>query len=584
MRTDFNSRKKPKPAQSLLRAHIVIGIIFLSFLIVEFRLFYWQIIKGNSLEAEATKQYQKLIINTGKRGSIYTSDGHLLVGNEKVYRLFAEPHLYTESKEKIHKQIFDLLLELDTDFKEATEEAAKKEIEENFSLFLENKLAIRDKKWVGIISGVTEKTKDEIENLKIEGFGFDPYFQRLYPEASMAAHVTGFVGKDEEGETLGYFGIEGSLNKELSAKINKEITSNFSFGEDLSKKINGRDVTLTIRRDIQFLIENELKKSIEKYGASSGEVIVMEPDTGKILGLAAYPNYDQKNFYEFPTDFYKNPSVSNFYEPGSTFKVLTVSIGIDSGAITPETKCDNCSESRKISKYTIKNWNDVYHPDINMTEALAKSDNTAMIFVREKIGDKTFIDYIKKFGFGQKITNDIQEDTSPSFPEKWGEVELATRSFGQGISATSLQVIRAINTIANQGLMVQPQFIQKVSDRETHQEIITETIELDQIISKETAEEVTKMMIESASHGEAQWIASKDYLVAGKTGTSQVNNEDGGYDDEKTIASFIGFAPADNPQFIMLTKLNEPTTSPWAAETAAPLWYKIADKLILMFE
>lgn len=583
MRTDFNSRKKPKPVKSLIRAHIVIGIIFISFFIVEFRLFYWQVIKGESLEAEATRQYQKLIINTGKRGSIYTSDGHLLVGNEKVYRLFAEPQLYTESQEKIHKQIFDILLELDTDFKEATEEAVREEIEDNFSLFLESKLALRDKKWVGILSGITEEVKEKIENLEIKGFGFDPYFQRLYPEASMAAHVTGFVGKDEEGKTIGYFGIEGSLNKELSAKINKEITSNFSFGDELSKKINGRDITLTIRRDIQFLIESELKKSIEKYGASSGEVIVMDPKTGKVLGLAAYPNYDQKNFYKFPTDFYKNPSVSNFYEPGSTFKVLTISIGIDSGAITPETKCDNCKKSRKIGKYTIRNWNDVYHPNITMIDALAKSDNTAMIFAREKIGDETFIDYLKKFGFGQKITNDIQEDTTPSFPEKWGEIELATRAFGQGISTTSLQLVRAINTIANQGMMVQPQFIQKVFDRETRQEIITKTIELDQIISKETAQIVTKMMIESANYGEAQWIASKEYLVAGKTGTSQVINKNGGYDDEKTIASFIGFAPADNPQFIMLTKLNDPTTSPWAAETAAPLWYKIADKLILMF-
>jgi stage V sporulation protein D (sporulation-specific penicillin-binding protein) len=583
MRTDFNSRKKSKPTKSFLRAHTLFIILFLSFLLVEIRLFYWQVIKGNRLEAEANRQYERLIINTGKRGSIYTSDNHLLVGNEKVYRLFAEPHLYSESKEKIHKQIFNLLLNLDTDYKEATQEAKKEEIEDEFELFLENKLAIDDKKWVGIISGVTEEVKTEIENLEIEGFGFDPYYQRFYPESSMAAHITGFVGKDESGEAVGYFGVEGSLNKELSAKKNKEITSNFSLTDDLNKKINGRDITLTIRRDIQFLLENELKEAIKKYGASSGEVIVMDPKTGKVLGLAAYPNYDQKDFYKFPTDFYKNPSVSNFYEPGSTFKVLTISIGIDKNAITPDTKCDNCDKARRIGKYTIKTWDDTYHPDITMMDALAKSDNTAMIFAQEKIGEDNFINYIKQFGFGQKITNDIQEDTTPSFPEKWGPIELATRSFGQGISATSLQVLRAINTIANQGMMVQPQFIEKVTDKETSQEIKTEIINLSQVISPETAQEVTKMMIESANHGEAQWIASKEYLVAGKTGTSQVTKDSGGYDEEKTIASFVGFAPADNPQFIMLTKLNEPTISPWAAETAAPLWYKIADKLILMF-
>lgn len=583
MRTDFNSRKKSKPAKTLLRAHLLLVTLFLAFLLVEFRLFYWQVIKGNRLEAQANQQYERLTVNTGKRGSIYTSDGHLLVGNEKVYRLFAEPQLYQESQEKIFQQISNILLELNTDYKEATEEAKKEETKKEFESFLKNKLAINDKRWVGIISGVTENLKTKIENLKISGLGFDPYYQRFYPEASMAAHVTGFVGKDEDGEAIGYFGVEGSLNKELSAKKNKEITSSFSFDDDLSRKINGRDITLTIRRDIQFLIETELKLAIEKYGASSGEVIVMEPQTGKVLGLAACPNYDQKNFYKFPPDFYKNPSVTNFYEPGSTFKVLTVAIGLDNGVITPETECDKCDKPRTIGKYTIRTWDDVYHPNITMTDALAKSDNIAMIFAREKIGKDNFINYIKQFGFGQKITNDLQEDTSPSFPDKWGEIELATRSFGQGISATSIQVIRAINSIANQGMMVQPQFIEKVTDKETGQEIETKTIDLAQVVSPETAKKVTKMMIESANHGEAQWIASKDYLVAGKTGTSQVIDDQGGYDDEKTIASFIGFAPADHPKFIMLTKLNEPTVSPWAAETAAPLWYKIADKLILMF-
>ncbi|NCN87541.1 MAG: penicillin-binding protein 2 [Candidatus Pacebacteria bacterium] len=584
MRTDFNSKKKHKSPQSLLRARILVGIIFLIFIGVQARLFYWQIIKGTTLEVQASKQYEKLIINTGKRGSIYTSDDHLLVGNEKVYRLFAEPHLYKESQDKINKQISDLLLDLNQEYKEATESALREQLEDEFDTFLEEKLSIRDKKWVGIISGVNEEVKSQIEALNISGLGFDPYFQRFYPEASMAAHVTGFVGKDENGEAIGYFGVEGSLNKELSAKTDKQLQSSFTLDDSLQNKINGRDVTLTIRRDVQFLIENELKAAIEKYQAKSGEVIVMEPQTGKVLGLASYPNYDQKQFYKYPTELYKNPSISNFYEPGSTFKSLTVAIGIDQNTIKPETECDVCAEARTIGKYTIKTWNDVYNPNINMTDALAKSDNTAMIFIEEQIGSNNFIDYIKRFGFGQNVTNDLQEDSTPSFPDKWGPVELATRSFGQGISATSLQVIRAINTIANGGLMVQPQFIEKVTDVETNQVIDSEVIELEQIISKETAETVTKMMIEAANHGEAQWIATSDYLVAGKTGTSQVVKDTGGYDDEKTIASFIGFAPADHPKFIMLTKLNEPTTSPWAAETAAPLWYKISDKLILMLE
>ncbi|NCN03689.1 MAG: penicillin-binding protein 2 [Candidatus Pacebacteria bacterium] len=584
MRTDFNSKKTHTKPKSLLRAKVLLGTLLFMFIGVQARLFYWQIIKGTTLEVQASQQYEKLVINTGKRGSIFTSDDHLLVGNEKVYRLFAEPHLYNESKEKIQKQIGNLLLEVNDQYQEATDSAVKEILEEEFATFLDKKLSINDKRWVGIISGVTQEVKNEIDKLNISGLGFDPYFERFYPEASMAAHITGFVGKDESGEAIGYFGVEGSLNKELSAKQDKKLQSSFTIDNDLQNKVNGRNVTLTIRRDIQFLIENELKEAMEKYGAASGEVIVMNPQTGKVLGLASYPNYDQKQFYKYPTEVYKNPSISNFYEPGSTFKALTVAIGIEQGVITPETQCNVCDEPRKIGKYTIRTWNDVYNPDINMTDALAKSDNTAMIFIEEQIGTDDFINYTKKFGFGQNVTNDLQEDATPSFPDKWGPVELATRSFGQGISATSLQVIRAINSIANGGLMVQPQFIEKVTDSETNQEIASQVIELEQVVSKETAQTVTKMLVESAKHGEAQWIATDEYLVAGKTGTSQVANESGGYDDKKTIASFIGFAPADHPKFIMLTKLNEPTSSPWAAETAAPLWYKIADKLILMLE
>lgn len=582
MRTDFTKKQKPKQKERSLRSLFLLIIIFLAFLGVEARLFYWQVLKGTKLEVEANRQYERLVIDTGKRGSIFTADGHLLVGNEKVYRLFAEPYLYSENKEKMIKQLQPILLKMNLDYQKATDSALREKIEDEMEKFLDSKLAISDKKWVGITSGLSDELKKEIENLEIKGLGFDPYYQRYYPEASMAAHITGFVGKDDLGTPVGYFGVEGSLNKELSAKENKSFQSNFNIVDEINNKVNGRDVSLTIRRDVQFLIEEELKNAMEKYGAPSGEVIVMEPKTGKILGSASYPNYEQKYFYKYPTEFYKNPSISNFYEPGSTFKSLTVAIGLDTEAITPETICDKCDKARKIDKYTIKTWNDTYNPNINMTDALAKSDNTAMIFVEERVGADSFIEYIKKFGFGQNVTTDLQEDTTPSFPDKWGPVELATRSFGQGISATTLQMVRAINAIANKGMMIQPQFIEKVTDPNTGQEIHSEVIELDQVISEETAQKVTTMMIESANHGEAQWLATEEYLIAGKTGTSQVIDDKGGYDEEKTIASFIGFAPADNPKFIMITKLNEPQTSPWAAETAAPLWYSIADKLILM--
>ena len=308
----------------------------------------------------------------------------------------------------------------------------------------------------------------------------------------------------------------------------------------------------------------------------------MEPQSGKILGMASYPNYEPQKFFEYESGTYKNPSLANAYEPGSTFKVLTVAAGIDAGVIEPDTKCPNCDGPREIGKYTIRTWNNEYHPDINMSEALAKSDNIAMIFVAEKLGNEKLIDYLKKFGIGQITGVELQEDSSPNFPEKWGNVELATRSFGQGISVTGLQLVRAIASIANGGELVTPQIIEKVIDKKTGQEITVQPTLKNQIISKQSAQQVTQMMIYAAKYGEAQWTATRNYTVAGKTGTSQVPDESGGYKKEATIASFIGFTPAQNPKYIMLVKLNEPQSSPWAAETAAPLWYQIADQLELL--
>ena len=206
-----------------------------------------------------------------------------------------------------------------------------------------------------------------------------------------------------------------------------------------------------------------------------------------------------------------------------------------------------------------------------------------MIFVGELLGREKFSEYLKKFGVGQSLSLNLQDDSSTYFPQKIGPVELATISFGQGISTNSFQLLRAVNAIANKGIILEPKILEKVYDQQLQKEILVNQENNQRVISPETAALVTKMMVSAASHGEAQWIASKRYTVAAKTGTSQVADPKGGYKSDETIASFIGFAPADSPQFTMLVKLENPKSSPWAAETAAPLWYKTADKLMILF-
>jgi cell division protein FtsI/penicillin-binding protein 2 len=543
------------------------------------RLFYWQVIQAKTLQAAAENQYQRSFTSSGSRGEIFTSDNYPLVTNEPIYRLFAQPHLLKVNPNLVSESLAQIISE---------QEMASVSAQQSTKLDIIEKLTKPNAKWVSLHSAINKDSKEKIEALKIFGLGFDLYERRAYPEASMAAHITGFVGKDDLGLDIGYFGIEGALEKELQSRSNTTTVITDALGIQLlgsgltQNTPNGRAVVTTIRRDVQFVIEEYLRDGIEKYGAKSGEIIVMDPTTGKILGLAAFPTYNQESFYEFPPEQYKNPSIADLYEPGSTFKILTVASGIDSGVITPETTCTKCSGPRVFGKYTIKTWNDVYNPGITIEEGLAKSDNTAMIFVAELLGSSKFSEYLQKFQIGRQLNIDLQEDVNTPFTEKLGQVELATTSFGQGVVVNSLQLLRAVSAIANQGEIMRPMIVEKVIDPLSGEELLTPIVSESQVISPQTAQTVTKMMITAAQAGEAQWTASKTHTIAGKTGTSQVA-AGGSYDENKTIASYIGFVPPDKPKFIMLVKLVEPTSSPWAAETAAPLWYDVANKLFLLF-
>lgn len=572
----------------LTRGRIFINCIFFIFITITIRLFYWQVIKMDSLQAAAEAQYTRSVHLNGHRGEIKTADGHVLVTNEQVYRLFAQPHLLKESPQVIASKILPELSQEILTQSEATDEAIRKQIETKFEATLIEKLSDRNTKWVSLLSGISLETKEKIEALNIFAIGFDPYLERAYPEASMAAHITGFVGKDADGSDIGYFGIEGALEQELKARRSQETYITDALGvpivpnTQLPTQFIGRTVTTTIERDLQYLAETHLADAVKKYGAKGGEIIIMDPISGSILALATNPSYDQKFFWKFPSEVYKNPSLTSLYEPGSTFKILTVAAGVDTGLISKKTQCPQCSAPWTYGEQVIHTWNDQYNANITSEDALAKSDNTAMIFIAEKLGSDRLRAYLEKFGIGQSLHLDLQEDTDTPFPEKWGPVETATISFGQGISVNSLQLLRAVGAVANDGTMMQPRIIKEVTDTSSGETIQLEPNVVAQVITADTARQVTEMLITAAQSGEAQWTQSKTHTVAGKTGTSQIA-EEGGYASDRTIASYIGYAPPSDPKFLMLVKIEEPTTSPWAAETAAPTWYAIAQKLFIHF-
>ncbi len=578
-----------RPAQTKNVRHVVLLYMYAVIMaLVVGRLWYWQVYRRDELQADAQDQYQRRLTSSGHRGRIFTSDGYALVSNERIYRLFAEPHQLQRSPSEIALELAPLLADDPADQSASTaSQRAQKTIQ--LQNDIQKKLDTTSAKWVNLKTPITEAMADKIKEKKIAGLGFEPLERRLYPEASMAAQLTGFVGKNDSGEDVGYFGVEGALDKELRGRLQKMTVFADALGQPLTSEssaqqivLDGRDVTLTLRRDMQHIAEKALAAGLEKYGAESGEIVILDPKTGALLALATLPSFDQRNFSQFPGSTYGNPSLNAVYEPGSTFKVLTVAAGINEKKITPDTICTRCSGPRVFGKYTIKTWNEVYNPDISMRDVLAKSDNTAMIFIAEQLGAETLKKYLQAFGIGEPLNISLQGDRKTPFPQKWGPVELATISFGQGVGTTSLQMVRAFAVIANRGLMMRPYIIQEVFDPVTNEKSTIQPIQERQVITPEAAATMTEMMIASAQHGEAQWTASRLYTVAGKTGTAQVAQAGGGYEEDTTVASFIGFAPAYDPQFVMAIKLTAPQTSPWAAETAAPLWYSVANQLFLL--
>ena len=571
------------------RIRVVRAFLFFCLFGVLARLFYWQIMKADDLRSAAESQYSSIYRTTGSRGSILTADGYALAANQDVYTLFAQPKLIEKTPEEIADQLAPMIAPL--------EETDSATVSADTTPILPEDLLVQWKKtiieklrnsslsWVSLKRKIPRDVKDQMVALNITGIGFDQEEMRYYPEASMAAQVLGFVGNDARGQEQGYFGIEGLFDRELRGRagVVKQEKDAAGLpiaigGYDAINAQDGRDLVLTIRRDLQFMLEDQLKKGMVRYGSKTAEAVIMDPKTGAILAMAAFPNYDPAKFYQFDPQLYKNPIVNDVYEPGSTMKIFTVSAGIDTGAITPEMQCDQCTGPRVISGYTIKTWNNEYTPNTTMLEGLVRSDNTAMIFAAERMGLDTYVKELRKFGFGEKTNIDLQEEALPPFRDTWKELDMATASFGQGIAVTGIQMLRVAQAIANRGVMMRPMIVQAV--KQDDRTITVQPKEYRQVMSLETAQTVTGMMEQSALHGDAKWAIPKGYRIAGKTGTAQVAVA-GHYDAEKTVASFIGFAPAEDPKFVMLVKLREPSSSPWGSETAAPLWFSIARQLFL---
>ncbi len=547
------------------RYRLIFLILVSFYILVVGRLFYWQVVKAQELSVLGQLQYGRTVTVFPKRGEIRTSDGFPIVVNKISYLVFANP-----------KEIKDKAATIDTLSQILSLDAAS--ISAVLSL---------DRFWVPLTSGIDVQTKDRLDKANLQGVGFQQQYNRFYPEASLAAQLVGFVGKDDNGEDKGYFGLEGYYNRLLRGKTGSAVQIHDAFGKPVltslsrqSGQIDGSSLILSLNRPIQFLIERVLKESVDKYGATSGMIGVMNPKTGEILAMASYPNFDPRSYQDYSEEFYKNPFISNTYEPGSTFKPLVMSGALDAKLVTPQTKCTICAGPVSVSGYELHTWNDKYFKDSTMTEVIQHSDNTGMVFVAQKLGVDGMIDYLEKFGMGDATGIDLQGEVTPSLKPKnqWYAVDLATTGFGQGISVTPIEILSAISAIANNGKRMEPHVVSAVENSDGAIVKIPPKV-VNKPISPETAKVMAEMMVNAVNKGEASWTKLDGYRVAGKTGTASIP-VGGQYDPTKTITSFVGFAPADDPKFSMIVILNKPTTSIYGAETAAPIFFKIARDIL----
>ena len=414
---------------------------------------------------------------------------------------------------------------------------------------------------------------------------------RIYPERTLLSHVLGYVGQQEEGY-VGRYGVEGYFEPELAGSlgffsVERDTTGRFiGVGQRVFDPAqDGNDVVLTINRVVQSFIEEELKAGVEKFAAERGSVIVMNPQTGAILGMATYPTFDPNQYYAInDARVQLNPTVSEIFEPGSILKPVVMAAAVAEGLVEPNTTMVDNGPVR-VAEYTIDTFDGKHHGVQTMTQLLEQSNNIGMVWLGQQLGAETMFDYFRRFGLGEKTGVELEGETPTTLPppSAWNITTVAPTSFGQGIAVTPLQALNSVNVLANGGKLLQPRIVDRIVSSDGTEQVSAPT-EVRQVIEPHTAEQLSAMMVSVLENGVATLARVPGYYLAGKTGTAQVPDERGRYSPDRKIISFVGFGPLEDPQFSILVKLDNPAGLSFASGTAAPMFRNIAEKLLHYYQ
>ena len=527
------------------------------------------------------------------RGDIYDRWGRLLAGSTLVYEVGvqvdnvenADTVAFSLSKVLLHHPEYDYPEYYDDIYAVIHKAQVAETAYVQLADFVTPDELSMLQDWARNYANLPDVDYGEVGRPSLSGLVYRPRLLRYYPENELAANVLGFVNR----EGSGMFGVESEFN-DLLAGTPQSIWMTLDPYEvtEIPQLKAGADLILTIDREIQATAEELLDEALEDSGADGGVLLVMDPNTGEMLAIASTPRLNPNEFWDYASVFTDNTpynrAISDDYEPGSVFKVLTMAAALDDGAVSLETEYVDVG-SIQIGGITIHNWDWGAWGPQTMEGCLAHSLNVCLTWVATQLGAGPFYQYLQNFGFGQTTGIDLAAEASGRLKipgdTDWYEADLGTNSFGQGVAVTPIQMVMAISAVANgRGEMMTPHVMHSMV-RDGFQYTPTPQI-VGKPISAETAKTLTDLLA-SSLEGESSDALVEGYRVAGKTGTAEVPTPTG-YSSNETNASFVGWGPVDDPQFLVYVWLEKPTSSPWGSVVAAPVFHDMVERLVVLMD
>ncbi len=564
-----------------VRLRFIAALLLLVTLLMVGRLVYVQLGQHAAYKSQVdTLVYRQYTLPQPAPGRIYDRNGALLVGNIPVYNVGAEVSMIRDPQAAANKLAPILKVPFSDLVARLTPPANLDE---------------RRIVWRPLVNGVSEEQAQQLRELGLPWLTLTPSWQRTYPEKALASYILGFV--NAEGKGYGVLGSQWDFLKGDQPSLEGEVTGDTSPLPDTLAQVQraslpsaGMDLRLTIDRTVQAYVEEQARLATEQYKAEGCTIIVMDPRTGAIIAMASWPAYEPANYAEYvergEADRFNDPAVTWLYEPGSTFKVITVAGALDSGAVNLDWSYYDAG-GLEYGGIIVRNWDGRAYGQQNLQGLLAKSLNVGAATLSTRVmGPELFYRYVRAFGFGQPTGIELAGEAAGMvhMPSDWDwqDAFLATNSFGQGIAVTPLQMITAFAAVANDGVMMQPYII---AERHYPDGTVVPKMPrvLGQPISAQTAQTLSELMARAVEKEVPQAMVS-GYRIAGKTGTAQIPGV-GGYEQDQVIGSFIAFGPLPDPQVVVLIKIDRPGIEPWlrwGSQTAAPFFAQMAPRLFAL--